>query len=193
MKSTVKLEEGITSATRSRTYILPLVANQLVVDFRPELVNAYVYHKEYPEYKEHLFILMKFSADIVHLKKEKKIIEHKDCVFHKDLSKEYYMLCIKVSENILDDYNKIISSKYSKISNLSKQKILRYWNLNHDHAVSRVLRKDPELKKQLEEALGSKIPEDNELSSVMDLNKETYDPSWLVLSESPLPKMSRYK
>jgi len=193
MKSVVKLEEGITSATRSRTYILPMVANQMMIDFRPNLVNSYVRHKDYPEYQEHLFILMRFSADREHLKKEQLIIDHSDCVFHKDLSKEFYMICIKISENNIEDYNMIINSKYSKISELSKERIKKYWGLSEEHAVSRVMRKDPELKSQLEQALGSKIPEENELSSIMDFNKETYNPSWMILSESPLPKMNKYK
>lgn len=193
MKNVVKLEEGITSATRSRTYILPIVANQIRIDFRPNLVNCYARHLDYPGYQEHLFILMRFSADRDHLKKENAIIDHPDCVFHKDLSKEYYMVCIKLNEKNLDDYNKITDSKYSKISELSKERIKKYWGLSEDHAVSRVMRKDPELKSQLEQALGNKIPDENELSSLMDFNKETYDPSWMVLSESPMPRMSRYK
>lgn len=193
MKNTVKLEEGITSATRSRTYMLPLLVKELDIEVRPNMINCFLFHKDYPELKNHLFILFRFTADRLHLKKEEALINHKLCVFHKDLSKEHYMICFEIPESIKGEHQKLLDSKYSTLTKESQKQILGYWQLNDNHAVARVLRKDPLLKKSLEESLNVKIDSQSELSSILDLSKETYDPSWLVLSESPLPKMSVYK
>lgn len=189
MNKTVKLVEGIEKANKSYSYLLPLLCKELNVPSLLNLVGIFLKHEDYPELDNHIFCLFRWSPNRIHTKFEEDLMKHPMCVFHKDVSSEHYLICFSVPTELQYSYSVFKRSKYSKISKESKEQILKFYNLGKDHAVAMVLNQDPRLKKKYEEALGTRLDDDAELSSVLDLDGiETYKSSYILESKSPLPK-----
>lgn len=189
MNKTVKLEEGI-KANKTYTYMLPLLCRELNVPNLLNIEGIFVKSEEYKEYNNHLFCLFRWSPNRVHTKFEDDLLKHPLCEFHKDVSSKHYLMCFKISENLQHNYDYFLKSQYSKITTEGKKHILEFFGLGKDHAVAMVLYKDSRLKKKYEETLGVKLDNDAELSSILDIDgKECYKNSYIIESQSPLPKL----
>lgn len=87
-----------------------------------------------------------------------------------------------------DDYVLYKESKYSRISQKLKNKILRFYALGPQSQVYKVLYRDAEKKKQLEEELDVILPEDAEVASALEFSNETYTSKNKIKSVSNLDK-----
>lgn len=91
------------------------------------------------------------------------------------------MYCFKLDDDFKDTYDKFVSGKYSKISNVDKNIILSYWSEVYEgkqtsfiNKLRNILNKAPSLKKELEDSLNVKLSNDAELSSVIDIENEIF-------------------
>lgn len=125
-----------------------------------------LYNSDYKNFKIYLNKLLNLSIYKTH-----KILPNKDILV------EFY-----VPKSILEDYEKFKNSKYSKISNEYKNKIINFFDIKANNIfddwrhLHYVLYKNKQLKKSMERHLLVKIPDENELSSVLNMEKETYKP-----------------
>lgn len=87
-----------------------------------------------------------------------------------------------------DDYVLYKESKYSRISQKLKNKILRFYALGPQSQVYKVLYRDAEKKKQLEEELDVILPEDAEVASALEFSNETYTSKNKIKNVSNLDK-----
>ena len=191
MNRKVKLEEDIKVKTKTYTYMLPLLCRELNISSAVNLINIFVRHEDHPDKTNHLFCLFEWRSSKMHTALEEVLMNHKLCEFHEDVSSKHYMICFKVGDSFKKDYDLYIKGKYSKISEDSKKYILGFYRKDKDHVIGRILYKDPKYKKELEEYLNVKIDYDAELSSVLDINLETYKNSYVQEVMSPLPPLSR--
>lgn len=191
MNRNVKLEEGVKMKTKSYSYILPLLCRELEVKQMLNLVNVYIRHESYPELDNHIFCLFEWKANKIYTSFENYLMNHELCVKHEDISSKHYIICFKVNENMQYNYDKYIEGKYSKFTTEYKNFIINFFNLRKDHAVSMVINQDQRLRKKYEETLGVKLDNDSELSSIIDVDMETFKPSFINESKSPLPALSR--
>tara|TARA_R110000765_G_scaffold300710_1_gene395251 strand:+ start:42 stop:569 length:528 start_codon:yes stop_codon:yes gene_type:complete len=84
-------------------------------------------------------------------------------------------VCFDIPKCYVDDFNLIIKSKYSVISNMLKGRIRKFHDLNLDDGIASIIYKTIERKEHLEELLGVKISEDIDLFEEFNLNKNTYN------------------
>jgi hypothetical protein len=184
-------EEKIKDYTKSKTYILPLLVNHIKIPFG-NVINTYIKHEDHPDKDRHLFCIFRWSSAKVDGDYEEMLMNHELCEFHVDISTEYYMMCFKIPDELAHNYNCFLKGKYSHISSNGKELITKYYGLTKDKAPYMVLYKDERLKNKMESELGVKLSSDSELSSIPDIDHETYKNSYIVMSKSPLKPMRKY-
>lgn len=163
---------------KSKNYILPLVLSDYqknVQTLLDNLKNTFIRYRD----KDKVLVLLidgeNISEDFFDYYKNIPIF---DALFHKENTNEY-ILILKIKDEYLEDYIKFINGKYSKISEKSKAKIIKftfeYYPLHVYDLISKVVYRDPELIQQWIDYLNlEEFPEDVDLSSKIDIIKETY-------------------
>ena len=85
------------------------------------------------------------------------------------------MFVFNVPEDYQDIYDLYLAGKYSEFPQDYKIQIFKFHNITEaTHRVAQVLFKHPDIREELEERLGVELPEDVEVSSVPDMELETY-------------------
>jgi len=161
---------------KSKSYILPLVLydyQENVQKLLDNIENTFIRYKE----KDYVLVLTLFKDNLT----LEFFDYYKNLPIFADFSETdtKYILVLSVPEESLEDYDKFIAGKYSKISESSKEKIIKftykYYPLQLYDTISKVVYRDPQLIKEWIEYLNlTEFPEDVELSSKIDLIKETY-------------------
>lgn len=162
---------------KSRSYILPLVLydyQKYTKELLDNLINTYI------KYEDKNYVL------ILEIKKDNlsdKFFEYYEYLpnFVKsfDYNENSKIILLTIPSDIKEDYDKFIEGKYSKISEESKAKIIKFTSIHfpldlHD-TIGKVVYRDPELEKQWIEYLNIvEIPDNVELSSKIDIVKETF-------------------
>lgn len=162
---------------KSRSYILPLVLydyQKNIQQLLDNLENTFIRYVEKDE-----LIVLQISKDNLTLE---FFDYYKELPIFVDLIEtgDRFLLVLSIPEESLNDYRKFIDGKYSQISDSGKEKIVkftyRYYPLDLHETISKVVFKDPQLKREWIEYLNlEEFPEDVELSSKIDLIKETYN------------------
>lgn len=168
------------TVNKSFTYIYPMIKD--IVNYENNLLGCYIKDLNRPEYDNHIFLRYKFEgfAKSLYSKFEDKIA---DC----ELLETFYdvpidggdtvMFVFKVPEEYQEDYNNFLQSKYSKLSDNYKKKIISYHgatNSKNAAFLESILYKHPERRKLVEERIGRKLRDDNELSEKWLSSKEFF-------------------
>jgi len=175
-----KLEQS----RKAKSYIFPLIANIVKIPDH-KLVNVFVRHSKHPNLDEHIFCVFEWSSNEIDRNVEDRLMAHPLCELHEDINNRYYLIGFKIPEELTTDYYLFIHGKYSLMSVKSKEIITRYYKLSKDHPVSMVLNRDKRLKLKIEDHLNVKLRSDSELSSIIDIDYETFDPSLVEISDNP--------
>jgi len=171
------------TVNKSKSYILPLLEGSIDIQYIRHIINTYLYLK--PD--------LGITSRSIHVLYDKAIIEQelfeeyleevKSCFLFIDFREisEGYLLSFRIPERHIKDYDYFVEGRYSKFNNASKKKILyhlykHYPELNElIKKIEYILYKEDTLKKAWEEKLNIRIPEEIELSSIMNPKDETYE------------------
>ncbi len=160
---------------RSYTYIFPILGQS-----RSQFLNvkACFIGDEDKTYKNHIFLLHDFSGNIEFSRYEKSLLKHPQFVEQYSPDEETDMFVFSVPDIALEDYGKIIESKYSKVSNKYKHHIIRfhspYIGKIENKMFYKVLYRHSDIKKKIESDFNVKLNEEAEVSSLMNMNKEIF-------------------
>lgn len=162
---------------KSRSYILPIVLYNYrdgLQKLLNNLENTFIRYNE----KEEVLVLTFYKDNLT--QKDFDNLINSDIFADFSELEDKFLLVLYIPEEVKDDYYKFIEGKYSQISDSSKEKILKfvhkYYPLDLYSTIGKVLYKDPSLRKEWIEYLNlHEFPEDIELSSKIDLIKETYN------------------
>jgi len=170
---------------KSKTYLLPLLAEVIDIDIRffNNLINTYIFDVN-GIYENCFFILHDFSF------KNPEFTAYE----HKLTNTEYFVDLVDIDNRVLYiykfpeeyivEYNYFKEGKYSKFEKDAKDKIINFFgniykgNLNAVNfllTLRQVLYKDNKLKEKLEKELGVLLPEDAELTDIISVEDETFD------------------
>ena len=162
---------------KSKSYILPLVLydyQENVQQLLDNIEDTFIRYRE----KDYVLVLTLYKDNLT----PDFFNYYRKLPIFVDFSERdsRYLLILSVPEESKSDYDKFIDSKYSKMSESGKEKIIkftyRYYPLDLHEAVSKVVFRDPQLVKEWKDYLNiTDFPEDVELSSKIDLIKETYN------------------
>lgn len=159
---------------KSRTYLIYYFNNYIPIKFKERLLNTYIIHEG------ELFWCMVYNWS-----GKKEFIEYES-----ELTDSPYFLAtnnvdekgnnvvyiFKVPDELIDVVNLFIEGKYSKLPDKDRliAYILNFYNITYECDVVGVLTKSSSYRQKMEDMLDMYIPEEYELSSIPDLDKETY-------------------
>jgi hypothetical protein len=161
--------------TKSTFFILPMLGRSMEW-YGERLINCYIGDINRPEYDNHILLLMKFNGSIQSMQFEEALKEHRRFVTSYDPVSGYTVFVYSMPEECLEDYQKFIDGKFSKLSDPYKQ--LVKGKRSNDHKVVKALyptEKDRDLlKQQLERIMEMAVvlPEDAEILSIPNLEQE---------------------
>jgi exonuclease I len=97
-----------------------------------------------------------------------------------DIDEKYRMYVFNVPDIHRHSYEMFKKSKFSKLNETYKEKILRFHKQNTTSKIAQVLYKIEEGFLELEDRLKVKIPREQELGSLLDYQIEIFDASKMI-------------
>lgn len=184
-------------ANKTFPYLFPLVVNKKdkITDFKNDelfphsnFINTFRYCEKYPEYNSHIFLIYKFSPKPQFELFLNKLKNNSNFMFQDDLDKYTIMLVYKVPKEFEHILNLFDLGKYSKFDNKAKLRILDFFSAKEDDKFNPagVIYQKSWRKKDIEESIGMQLPPNAELSSIPDLNKETYFNKYIIQNEQEI-------
>lgn len=159
--------------TKSFTYLLPVFDIELRLKFLGNLSGSYLYNNA----EELMFsILYKFSGKEGFTKWEDVLTSHSLFAGHEDYG-EHVLYKFNTTDELNEAVKLFEEGKYSEYSLKHKEAVvsfLRRSGVSNYETVEKVLRKDEELREQMEADLNCIIPKGNELSSPPNLGEEVF-------------------
>lgn len=155
---------------KSSFCILPILnINRDLLYWNNSLLNCYIGIKEYEDYKDHIILLFKFKSTAPFLSVKELLINHslyRTSISFTSKSTEYHLFIMNLPEDkkeVLDLFKK---GKYSKFNKEYKDLIEIIHKVTPKKQLYHILRKTNDLRKQLEQKLGAKIPVELDLWSI---------------------------
>ena len=85
------------------------------------------------------------------------------------------MFVFEVPRKHVRNYKKFLNGKYSHFSKSYKFDLLEFHNKDIHDDLGQVLFRGDKRRKALEKKLGTELPENSEVLSIIDIEQETYD------------------
>lgn len=149
-------------ANRSYVYLLPMIAlsHNIKLSSLVGFMGAYLYHEDFPQYKEHLFLHFKVIKGAKKYQELEKIFRNSpELVLEFQPEIDEVMFCFKVPVEYKAEFDKFLKSKYSEFSDNYKKSILRFHDLGESSDVASVIYKKEQAYKVKEEFINKGLPE----------------------------------
>jgi len=168
---------------KSKTYLLPLLAEVVEIKFFSSLVDTYIMDPN-EKYENCMFLLYNFSFKNPEFTAyEHKLVENPYFIDSVDIDNQVLYI-FEFPEEYIREYNLFKQGKYSKYGKDAKDTIINFFgniyagNLNAVKflmTLKQVLYQDNKLKQELEKKLNVTLPEGAELSDITCLVRETFE------------------
>jgi hypothetical protein len=181
----MSLEELKKIKNKTVAYLLPLIANKngKFADFKDDehfpkcnFINAFRYCEEFPDLDTHIFVIYKYSPNPQFEELLNRFRRYSS--FHSIIDNDKYTVIIVFeipysSKKALTLFDK---GGYSKFKAEDKKQILDFYSVTSSDKFgpAGVLYKKEWRRLEIESKIDMKLPEDAELSSIPDLEQETY-------------------
>lgn len=179
MSMKLKIAQNV-GINKSKSYILPLFSGYIDIRFIDFIINTYIFTAEDSSLKcLHILYDIKLKENPYY---EEYVDELSTNLCLKDMkvTSKGVLLSLLIPAEHYDDYNYFLVGKYSNYQDNSKKKVLYFLHSTYPEfydtikKVEAILYKKIELRKSLEDRLGISLPKDSELSSVIDVEEETF-------------------
>jgi hypothetical protein len=165
---------SMSKRTKSSTFVMPMLSGTKDLYFWNRLfVNCFIATEED---KNCIALLYRWSSDPLFIKFEKALSKFSIFKRKYDPSPNYVMFIFDVPKKHLRNYKKFLKGQYSKFSTSYKGVLLDFHDAEVGEELGQILFKSPKRRKALEYKLDIELPEDSELLSIIDIEKETYNP-----------------
>jgi hypothetical protein len=175
--------------TKSYVFLPPMLDLDPVYMQTHLLLNAYLFCDDVESNEDMIFLHYEYQdldGSFARLENNFKQLTEFKGMFDPD--KYTTIFYFEVPAQWRDDYTLFKGSKYSCISAKLKKRILRFYALGPQSQVYKVLYKDAEKRKQLEEELDVVLPEEAEVASALEFSSETYTSKNKIKSVANLDK-----
>jgi len=161
--------------TRTSCYLLPSLGisiKELSWKHNGSFINAYLHR----DIEDIMCLVFRVSgiANSNSLAIE-KLKARTNCIDYYQPDNTHEVLLFRMDRKYYQDYNMFIKSKYSKISDKYKARIVDFHDAHKTSSIYGILYKTELARQQLEEKIGVPIPNDIEYGEVLDLEKEYID------------------
>jgi len=165
----------IAKRTKTSNFIMPMLPGQKELYFWNSLfVNAFI---KTPEDNDCIALLYRWSSDPKYLKFEKALSQFQNFRRRYDPSPNYVMFVFDIPKRHIRNYKRFIAGKYSKFSKAYKLDILEFHDAEIENEIGQILFLSSKRRRALERKLGENLPKNSELLSILDIEKETYNPN----------------
>ena len=183
---------------KSKTYLLPLLSEIVGFDkkFFNSLLNTYMFD-DLGKYKNCFYILHKFTfKNPEYTKYENTLISNELFVDLIDMD-DKVLYIFKFPKEYIKEYNLMKVGKYSLFGKDAKELILEFFthvykgNLNAVKfliKVKQILFKNERLKKEIEDELKVKLPDNAELTDIIKRKNETFNLSQYINKNEDINK-----
>jgi len=165
----------IAKRTKTSNFIMPMLSGNRELYFWNRLfVNAFI---KTPEDDNCIALLYRWSSNPLYIKFEKALSKFKNFRRRYDPSPNYVMFVFDVPKRHIRNYKRFIEGKYSKFSKAYKLDVLEFHDAEIENEIGQILFLSSKRRSALERKLGEDLPENSELLSILDIEKETYNPT----------------
>lgn len=164
-----------TIMNKSYAFFLPMLG-----EFIYEFINlrgVFIWNEEFPEYDSHIFLLFRNSQNKEYQENLKRLKSFSNYVTSYSPDKFHTLLVFLPPIEFTPDYKLLKNSKYSRISDFYKRHVFKFHNItngNDKKSIQAILYRQESYRDVLMEKLDVYIPEDQELASILNPEKETY-------------------
>lgn len=147
------------------------------------LLNVYLASDDLPDVKNSMFLHYEYQdldGSFARLENNLKSSPLYRGMYDPD--KYTTLFYFNIPDKWYEDYLMFLSSKYSQMSDAYKRKILRFYALGNNSQVYKVLYRDAQRRREIEEELDVELPPNAEVASAVDFNKETYSEAHKIIS-----------
>ena len=156
--------------TKASIFILPMLSGRKnLFLYDSQLINAFI---GYDTLDDHLVLLYRWSGDPMFAKFDIALRKFPTFVRVFDADIQHTVYIFSIPKKHMKNFQLFKKGKYSKLDDEYKLKILDFHNMGVESALSKILFKSDERRKELEDKLNADIPEDSELLSVINLKDE---------------------
>lgn len=171
---TIAYDVSIAKRTKATTFVMPMLpGNKKLYFWNTFFVNCFI---GTPEDSNCIALLYRWSSDTRYIKFEKIM---KSVEFFKrryDPSPNYVMFVFNIPKGYKREYRAFMLGKYSKFNRDYKLDILDFHHADIEDEMGQIIFKSDKRRKLLEKRLNAPLPEESELLSIINVEKETYDP-----------------
>ena len=172
--NTLAYDLHIDKRTKSSIFLLPMFGGTRNLFMWNQLfMNCFLHEKDG---QPCIQLLYRFSADPLFLKFEQTLAKFKSYIGKEDPDDGFVLFTFKVPDRQLPNYNRFIKGEYSKFSKLYKMALLEFHDFDVDGLIGQVVFKSTFRRLELESKLGCILPDESELLSIVDVNKEKFNP-----------------
>ena len=172
--STLSYDLHIDRRTKSSIFLLPMFGGTRNLFMWNQLfMNCFLIKEEEKHYMQ---LLYRFSGDPLFLKFEQTLTKFKSFVRKEDPDDGFVLFTFRIPNRQQKNYEKFIKGQYSKFSKLYKMSLLEFHDYDVEGLIGQVIFKSKSRKVELEIKLGCSLPEGSELLSIVDREKETFNP-----------------
>ena len=174
IKNALAYDCHVDKRTKSSIFLLPMFGGSRHLFMWNQLFMNCFLHTEDGE--PHIQLLYRFSGDPLFLKFEQALSKFQSFVRKEDPNDGFVLFTFRIPERQFANYKRFIAGKYSSFSKLYKMTLLEFHNFDVESMIGQVIFKSAVRKVKLETKLGCSLPEDSELLSIVDVEKETFNP-----------------
>tara|TARA_R110000803_G_scaffold71102_4_gene134193 strand:+ start:30244 stop:30828 length:585 start_codon:yes stop_codon:yes gene_type:complete len=162
--------------TKTYTYIFPMMDK--ILEFKPQIANLFLGDVNYPQYDGKILVLYKYLGSRDFLKYEEDIKKHSLFIDSYDPDSRHIMMVFNIPDNQKLNFLMYKDSKYSKMSEPYKIKILSYHRVSKEHPLYHILYRTEEGFQSLENDLKMEVPRHLETGSLLNMEEEKYNDSY---------------
>lgn len=174
------MAEQIKSCNKSNTYLIPLLATQMRMDFIYLIANTYIkFNPPLEDIDYPIGILYDLDAS-EEFSIYREYLQQQNMYYNHYYVNDQVLFVFHMPEQFRSDYILFKEGKYSKMSYDAKKAILEYASKTYKYApliedITGVLWKHKNRREKLEKQLNVSIPQDVELASIIVYEDETFN------------------
>ena len=181
VKTTKYYRVHIAKKTKASTFIMPMLSGNRELYFWNKLfVNAFI---KTEEDNDCIALLYRWSSNPLYIKFEKALSKFKNFRRRYDPNPDYVMFVFDIPKKHIRNYDRFINGKYSKFSKSYKFDILEFHDADIEDEIGQILFKSEKRRKAMEKKFDVNFPIESELLSIIDIDKETYNPEIYKLNK----------
>jgi hypothetical protein len=158
--------------TKTELFLLPAIGKtQKQLKFNTYFVNAQLDYSH-----EFLCLTYRFTGTETYKEFENYMVTDPLCTFHLEHGKYQVTYMFKIPLKFNADVLSFVEGRYSKFSKALIDRIRRFHGTESSKPMLEIIRKDKDLKANMERYLGMELPATSELASKPDIKTEIYQP-----------------